>query len=174
MMEFTSGALPVWAQNIWQVTRLYFTRNSHVRGKEPTQRHGTLHVKVGAMKSTFLTLSLFAALLFYTSLRTQGAGPDADNSANNKADQDSSAVTPEKQSNAEADVKVTRDIRRAIVKDDALSVYAHNLKIITTTNHVVYLRGAVSGSDDVSKIVSLAEKNSGGYPVKNQISVSSK
>jgi hyperosmotically inducible protein len=99
---------------------------------------------------------------------------NADNSAQNSGDRDTGAITPEKQSNTEADVKITRDIRRALVKDTSLSVYAHNLKIITTHDHIVYLRGAVGSSDDVSKIVSLAQTNSGGYPVKNQISITTK
>ena len=96
---------------------------------------------------------------------------DADNSGNNQTDQNKAAVTPEKQSNAEADVAVTRAIRRAIVKDSSFSVYAHNIKIITTTEHAVYLRGAISSSDDVDKIVSVAKTNSNGYAVNNQLSV---
>ena len=96
---------------------------------------------------------------------------NADNSGNNQTDQNTAAVTPEKQSNAEADVAVTRAIRRAIVKDSALSVYAHNIKIITTKDHAVYLRGAISSSDDLEKIESLAKTNANGYDVHNQISV---
>ena len=96
---------------------------------------------------------------------------DADNSGNNQTDQNAAAVTPEKQSNADADVAVTRAIRRAIVKDSTLSVYAHNIKIVTTKNHAVYLRGAISSADDLGKIVSLAKTNSNGYEVHNQISV---
>jgi len=96
---------------------------------------------------------------------------DADNSVNNKPDQSQAAITPAKQSNAKADVDVTRAIRRAITKNSSLSVYAHNIKIITTQDHVVYLRGTISSADDLKKIVSLAESNSNSYPVQNQLSV---
>lgn len=121
-----------------------------------------------------LQMILIGALSVAAAGAVRAADANADNSGQNTADRETSAVTPEKQSNADVDVKVTRNIRRALVKDSSLSVYAHNLKIITTKDHVVYLRGPVGTSDDVSKIVSLAEQNSGGYPVKNQISVSSK
>ena len=99
------------------------------------------------------------------------ADNNADNSGQNVVDRNDNAKTPESQSNAAEDVTITKNIRRAIVKDSALSVYAHNIKIITTKEHVVYLRGAISSSDDLAKIAALAESNSGGYPVKNQISV---
>lgn len=126
------------------------------------------------MNSNLLKMGALAGLFFAIPIAGSAAGTDADNSANNQTDRDSSAVTPEKQSNAESDVSVTRAIRRAFVKDSSLSIYAHNLRIITTTEHVVYLRGAVGSNDDVAKIVSLAQQNSNGYPIKNRISVSSK
>ena len=112
----------------------------------------------------------FLASLCLCSITISWAAP-ADNSANNAPDQSQAAITPAKQSNAQADVEVTRSIRRAITKDSALSVYAHNIKIITTQDHVVYLRGAISSADDLKKIVALAQSNSNGYPVQNQLSV---
>lgn len=124
------------------------------------------------MKNSFLRVLVVPAVLFLVPVAARAA--DADNSTNNVTDRSQDAVTPESQSNKKEDVDVTRAIRRAVVKDPSLSVYAHNIKIITTTHHVVFLRGAVSSSDDVGKIVALAEKNSAGYPVKNQMSVSSK
>lgn len=168
-----SGAMPVYKFDRGHCAVIRNSLMNAPRGNTREIGHGTVCVGASVMKSTLVTLSLFTALFLYTAQSSHGAGPDADNSANNKTDRDTAAVTPEKQSNAEADVKVTREIRRAIVNEKSLSVYAHNLKIITTMEHVVYLRGAVSSADDVSKIVSLAEKSSSGYPVKNQISVSS-
>jgi len=126
------------------------------------------------MKSSSLLPLAFALFTVALVPAAQAADPAADNSGNNVTDRQPEAVTPEKQSNEKADVEVTRAIRRAVVKDSALSVYAHNIKIITTTEHVVYLRGAVSSTDDLGKIVALAEKNANGYPVKNQLSVTTK
>lgn len=126
------------------------------------------------MKTYFSHYALLGALAVFTATPLLAAPNDADNSGNNAVDAHQDTVTPEKQSNAKEDVEITRTIRRALVKDSTLSVYAHNIKIITTTDHVVYLRGTVSSSDDVSKIAALAKANAGQYPVKNQLSVASK
>ncbi len=122
-------------------------------------------------KNLVLVLSLGALTAVFPVSRAADSTPNADNSGNNTTDTQAKAVTPLSQSNADADIRVTRSIRRALVKDSSLSVYAHNIKIITTRDHVVYLRGAVSSSDDLGKIVALAGQNSQGYPVKNQLSV---
>jgi hyperosmotically inducible protein len=108
------------------------------------------------------------------SIPSPARAADADNSGNNTVDRSSDAKTPESQSNEQADVDVTRAIRRAIVKDSSLSVYGHNVKIITTKEHAVYLSGAVPSKGEVTKITDLAQQNSAGYPVKCQLSVSNK
>ena len=126
------------------------------------------------MKTRSATIIFAIALSLMISSFSNASTNDADNSGNNVVDRRSDAKTPEVQSNAGKDVEVTRAIRRAIVKDDSLSVYAHNIKIITTADHAVFLRGAVSSSDDVDKIVALAKTNAHGYPVTNQLSVSAK
>lgn len=116
------------------------------------------------------------ALLFVGSFSTiiipiSSHAADVDNSANNASDRSSEAKTSETQSNDKSDVEITRAIRRAVVKDSSLSVYAHNVKIITTKEHTVFLRGPVSTQDEVTKVEDLAKANSSGYPVKCQLSV---
>jgi len=59
-----------------------------------------------------------------------------DNSAVNQRDRDQQNLTPIDQSNKPEDVKMTREIRRAIVKDDQLSMDAKNVKIITVDGAV--------------------------------------
>jgi hyperosmotically inducible protein len=120
----------------------------------------------------FLIILSLSSVALLAPLSIRAADTTADNSANNSTDNNGNAITAQSQSNDDADVKVTRSIRRALVKDSSLSVYAHNVKIITTKDHVVYLRGAVSSSDDVSKILSLATAHSHGDHVENQLSVS--
>ncbi|HSI87056.1 MAG: BON domain-containing protein [Candidatus Methylacidiphilales bacterium] len=95
------------------------------------------------------------------------APPAADNSGVNKEKE----LNPVDQSNAEADVKITSDIRKAVVADKNLSTYAHNVKIITTDKQVVHLRGVVSSEKEKAAIEELAKKNAGKYPVKNELSV---
>jgi osmotically-inducible protein OsmY len=134
---------------------------------------GTVGAKRGTMKTPFLFLTAVAACCVLGAPLTSRAA-DADNSSNNVVDRSADAKTPESQSNADADVAVTRAIRKAIIHDSSLSVYAHNVKIITTKEHQVFLRGAVSSSDECSKIESLAKQNAGDYPVQNQLSVKNK
>jgi hyperosmotically inducible protein len=125
------------------------------------------------MKSPILFLAAATACSIIVAPITTRAA-DADNSGNNTVDRSADAKTPESQSNAEADVAVTRAIRKAIIHDSSLSMYAHNIKIITTKEHQVYLRGAVSTSDECSKVEDLAKQNAGDYPVQNQLSVTKK
>jgi len=98
----------------------------------------------------------------------------ADDSANNTTDQNASAITPLDQSNDSADLKITQRIRRAVVKDQDLSVDAHNIKIITTKDHTVYLRGPVASDEERSKIESLAKMKAAGYQLNNELTVASK
>jgi len=124
-------------------------------------------------RNILLSLTVVGALSIST-VTPLKAAPDADNSGKNVVDRNSETITPESQSNAKEDVEVTAAIRRAIVKNDSLSTYAHNIKIVTTENHVVYLRGPVASAEEVATIVKLAKQNAGKYPVKNQLSVNRK
>ena len=64
----------------------------------------------------------------------------ADNSAVNQRDRGHENLTPMDQSNKPSDLKMTREIRRAIVKDDQLSTDAKNIKIITIDGAVTSAR----------------------------------
>src|ERR1700746_342134 len=57
--------------------------------------------------------------------------PAPNNSAINVRDRDSGAMTAGQQSNSKSDLELTRQIRRAVEKDDSLSMQAHNVKIVT-------------------------------------------
>ena len=89
--------------------------------------------------------------------------------AANKGDGDSNAVTPISQSNAAKDLKVTRKIRLAIGKKHHFSMNAINIKIITTSDHTVYLRGVVDSDSERRRIVKLARPIVGGRAFKNQL-----
>ena len=56
---------------------------------------------------------------------------DAENTGVNVRDKGDVTVTPEEQGGEAGDREITAAIRRAIVKDDSLSLNAHNVKIIT-------------------------------------------
>jgi len=79
-------------------------------------------------------------------------------------------MTAGEQSNAKTDVELTREIRRAVVKDHSLSMLAHNVKIVTA-NGSVTLRGPVKTEEEKTTIASKAQQIAGADKVDNQLEV---
>lgn len=98
------------------------------------------------------------------------AADQADNSKVNVRDRSAHEVTADQQSNAPADIEVTRAIRQALVKDSSFSTYAQNLKVITI-NGMVTLKGPVRSTAEKSKAEALAKSIAGVSKVDNQLSV---
>jgi osmotically-inducible protein OsmY len=111
-----------------------------------------------------LTLSAFA------SDKEKGSKPAADNTAKNERDASGDTKTSGDQSESPEDIKITAAIRRAVVADDALSMTATNVKIITADGKVT-LRGPVKTAAEKTKIGELAKKNAGKAKVDNQLEV---
>jgi hyperosmotically inducible protein len=78
-----------------------------------------------------------------------------DNTKVNKRDTANGAVTADQQKNNASDQELTRQIRRSIMADKALSTYAHNIKIISQ-NGVVTLKGPVKSDDEKKSVVAKA------------------
>jgi hyperosmotically inducible protein len=116
--------------------------------------------------STFKPLTL--AILLGSAIISAGAQTKPpDNSANNKGDQ----LTAEQQKTNKADQDMTAQIRKSIMADKSLSMYAHNIKIITQ-NGTVTLKGPVRSDDEVKSIVAKATDVAGsGDKVVNQLEV---
>lgn len=93
-----------------------------------------------------------------------------DNTKVNKRDSSSSALTPLDQKENETDLKITQQIRQAVMADGSLSFTAKNVKIITQ-NGKVTLRGPVNTSQERAAIEAAARKVSGTLLVDNQIEV---
>ena len=89
--------------------------------------------------------------------------------AANKGDDNPDSITPFSQSNADADLKVTQNIRQAIEKQDGLSENAKNIKIITTTDHTVYLKGVVDSEDERNRVLAIAKPIIGDLKFKNYL-----
>jgi hyperosmotically inducible protein len=119
-----------------------------------------------------LSLVLSTALFgLSTVTRAQDSKPlAADNSAMNVRDRAPAAMTAGEQSNAKGDVELTRKIRRSVVEDDALSMMAHNVKIISV-NGSVTLRGPVKTEQEKTVIASKAQALAGAGNVDNQLEV---
>jgi hypothetical protein len=95
---------------------------------------------------------------------------DADNTARNVRDRDSSRPTPMDQGNGEADRNITAHIRKDIVANDALSTNAHNVKIITTDG-VVTLRGPVKTVQEKAAVAAAAHRAPGVKRVDNELEI---
>jgi hyperosmotically inducible protein len=67
---------------------------------------------------------------------------NADNTGKNTRDRENATLTPGDQGKSKSDLEMTRNIRRALVKNHDLSVTAKNIKIITVDGKVT-LRGPV-------------------------------
>jgi hyperosmotically inducible protein len=79
-------------------------------------------------------------------------------------------MTAGQQSNSKSDVELTREIRRAVVKDHSLSMLAHNVKIVSANGSVI-LRGPVKTEDEKNAIGSKAQAIAGADRVDNQLEV---
>ena len=126
-------------------------------------------------KSLHFASAAVAGLLALATVNAQPADSDAthaapDNTAANKADQDTKATTPMDQSNEKEAIEVTASIRRAVLNDKSLSTAAHNVKIVTNGNTVT-LRGPVESAAEKERIESLAVKSAPGKTVHNELSI---
>lgn len=122
---------------------------------------------------TIHSLALAATVAFSSISRAaDDAKPaaDADNSKKNERDRAGQTVTPVDQSNAPEDLKITRTIRQAVVKDKSLTMNAKNVKIITSGGKVT-LRGPVNSDKEKKAIGDIATKTAGEGKVDNQLEV---
>ena len=124
------------------------------------------------MKQRVATLALSLALLGLASVTmAQNLPPVApDNSGVNVRDRNPETMTAGQQSNAKGDVELTRRIRRAVVKDNSLSMMAHNVKIISANGSVI-LRGPVKTEEEKATIARKAQAIAGADKVDNQLEV---
>jgi hyperosmotically inducible protein len=93
-----------------------------------------------------------------------------ENTEINVRDKNNTTLTPEDQKETESDIKITADIRQAIIKNKSLSVDAQNVKIITR-NGVVTLRGPVESKKESKKLKKIAKHTPGVSKVDNQLEI---
>jgi len=105
-------------------------------------------------------------------MQAQDANTSAkpDNTKVNKRDRNPSAPTADNQKENTSDRQLAAKIRRAIVKDKALSTYAHNVKVIVQGGNVT-LKGPVHSEDEKKAVEGHATEVAGAGKVTNNISV---
>lgn len=94
----------------------------------------------------------------------------ADNTKVNQRDRNQNEPTADQQKENGSDRELTRQIRRALVKDNSLSTTAHNVKIITQ-NGAVTLKGPVASEQEKQAIESKASEIAGAGKVTSELQV---
>jgi len=115
----------------------------------------------------------FAYLLLAMSISTAANAqepPKADNSAQNRGALRSDAVTAQKQDNKKHDLKVLASVRKTIMRQKGLSMYAKNIKILSQ-NGIITLAGPVKSDDEKAKVCALAKTCGGVMSVVDELTV---
>ena len=105
--------------------------------------------------SLVLTLAMSGFLL-----NAQSTPRQPDNTGVNKQDRQQGEPTADQQKANSSDRDMTKNIRRALVKDKSLSTYGHNVKVISE-NGVVHLRGPVRSEEEKRAIEAKAAEIAG-------------
>jgi hyperosmotically inducible protein len=107
-----------------------------------------------------------AIALFVCLCVAPAKGQAPDNSQQNQGQK----TTAQSQSNATTDRHTTAQVRRAIIADKNLSVYAHNVKIITRDGQVT-LKGPVKSEEEKQQVATDAANVVTADKVDNQLTV---
>jgi hypothetical protein len=93
-----------------------------------------------------------------------------DNTKVNKRDRHGAGITADSQKIDKADQDLSRNIRKAIVKDKSLSTYAHNVKIVSIDGAVT-LKGPVRSDQEKQAIETKASAIAGAGKVTSELTV---
>jgi hyperosmotically inducible periplasmic protein len=102
---------------------------------------------------------------------TQPSAPD--NPKVNERDRSKDEPTADQQKDVRSDRDITQQIRQSIMKDNSLSTYAHNVKIITQNGQVT-LKGPVRSEDEKRAIEAKATEVAGENKVTSQLDIKPK
>ncbi len=98
---------------------------------------------------------------------------EADNTRINQRDNNPEAMTADKQGQTKSDLEITQEIRKAIIADESLTVYAHNVKIITTDG-VVTLKGPVTSIEERQRVADIASNIAGMDRIHDEMDIVTK
>ena len=118
--------------------------------------------RIGNVLAAPSAVALFVCLCGVPSLKAQAP----DNSQQNQGQ----ATTAQNQSSASADRHTTAAVRKAIIADKGLSMYAHNVKIITRGGQVT-LKGPVKSDAEKQQVATDAAGVVSADKVTNELTV---
>ncbi|MBL7543298.1 MAG: BON domain-containing protein [Bdellovibrionaceae bacterium] len=98
------------------------------------------------------------------------AATQPDNTELNKRDQRGRELTADKHGTSEKDIKISAELRQAVVNDKSLSTYAQNIKIITVNGEVT-LKGPVKSVQEQRALLSKAKAVGGVAKVHNNTQI---
>jgi len=116
----------------------------------------------------WLASLMLLASMFVCFVPSRAAGQQVP-PGNTKKNQNA-GMTADQQKNNFSDMEMTRRIRRLIMEDKALSIYAHNVKVITRNGHVT-LKGPVHSPKEKEVIAAKAMEVAGKGNVTDEIRV---
>jgi hyperosmotically inducible periplasmic protein len=108
------------------------------------------------------------AFAFAQEPTSQPTAPD--NTKVNERDRSQNEPTADQQKDNRSDRDITQQIRRSIIKDKALSTYAHNVKIVTQGGQVT-LKGPVRSEDEKKAIEAKAAGVAGAGKVTSELNI---
>ncbi|MFY9559308.1 MAG: BON domain-containing protein [Terriglobales bacterium] len=104
----------------------------------------------------------------------QGSQAAPDNTTKNQRDRSKSEPTADQQKENKSDRELAQQIRRALVKDESLSTYAHNIKVIAQNGEIT-LKGPVKSAEEKQAVEAKAAEVAGAaHRVKSEIEVAGK
>ncbi|MBB5060624.1 osmotically-inducible protein OsmY [Granulicella aggregans] len=118
------------------------------------------------MKNLILKVAAPAAFVLLVAAHSGYPQTAVDDSVHNKGQK----TTADSQSNAKSDRLTTAKVRRAIIADKGLSMYAHNVKIITL-NGAVTLKGPVKSEEEKQKVAADAAGATSADAITNQLTI---
>jgi hyperosmotically inducible protein len=121
-------------------------------------------------RSRRVVLAFAVASALLVPVWSADAQTPADNTKVNKRDRAKEAATAGQQKENSSDREFTQKIRRALMDDKSLSMYAHNVKVIAQDGQVT-LKGPVRTEDEKKTIEAKATEVAGAGHVTNQISI---
>lgn len=99
--------------------------------------------------------------------------PASDNTKMNQGDQSAKVPTADQQKNNPSDRDITQLVRQSIVKDDTMSTYARNIKVITQNGQVT-LKGPVRSEEEKRAVEAKATAIAGEGKVTSELTVKPK
>ena len=122
------------------------------------------------MNRYLIVMTLFFAMGVLLLEHNAQSLPLADNTLINQRDRLGSEETADKQGQTEIDLAITQQVRKAIVNEKTLSLYGHNIKIITNDG-MVTLKGPVTSEVERKLIENIASDVVGMERIQSKLEI---